>query len=157
MTIYWDGAENFSIKTKAGITKIGQKIKIGELDIDGPGEYEVGGTQVEVIDGIIEVFAEGMTVGHIKKGKTLSDQDLEKLNGIDILIIGVGGGEFTETKAAMDVISQIEPSVVIPMSKESVDEFIKEEGIKSEGVDEFKVNKNELPVDSRQIVILNAR
>ncbi|OGD56462.1 hypothetical protein A2V71_03715 [Candidatus Berkelbacteria bacterium RBG_13_40_8] len=156
MTIQWHGDENFNLKTKINQVQIGQKIKLGELEITSPGEYEVGGTQIEVIDGIIGVFAEGMSIGHMKKGRVLSDEDLEKLNGIDILLIGVGGGEFTENKTALEVINQIEPSLVIPMHNGNVGDFAKEEGINSEGQDELKISKAELPADARQVVVLNA-
>ncbi len=156
MTIRWEGDENFSLKFKTNQVQIGQKIQLGELEITSPGEYEVEGTQIEVIDGIIQVFAEGLSIGHIKKGKVLSDEDLEKLNGIDVLLIGVGGGEFTENKTALEVINQIEPSLVIPMHGGSIGNFAKEEGISSEGQDELKISKAELPVDARQMVVLNA-
>lgn len=153
MVIQWQGDENFQIKTKGMTVRIGEKNLLGELEITGPGEYEVGGIQMEIIDGVIEVFAEGMTLGHIKKGKVMSDDDLQKLNGIDILLIGIGGGEFTETKVASDVISQIDPAIVIPMGKD-VSEFSQKESTDTR--DELKISKNELPAEERQTVVLNA-
>jgi len=157
MIIKWEGGDNFSIKTKSNSLRIGSKIQLDKLDISGPGEYEVGGTQVEVIDGIIQVYAEGMTIGHIKKAKVFSDQELEELSGIDILLIGVGGAEFTETKTALSVINQIDPNIVIPMHKGNLQEFAKEEGVTTEGKDELKISKIDLPQDERQVIILNAR
>ena len=164
MIIHWEGEKNFSIKTKTLTAKIGQKIQLGELEITGPGEYEVGGVQIETIDDIIEVYAEGICIGHIQKGRVLSDSDLEKLNGIDILLIGVGGGEFSETKTALQVIAQIEPTIVIPMYSQNppasgagLAEFAKEEGVATEGREELKISKAELPSEERQVVVLNAR
>lgn len=156
MIIHWQGGQNFTIKTKNLTCKIGDKLSLGELEIGGPGEYEVGGVQVEVIDGTIEIYAEGITIGHIKKGKILSDDDLEKLNNINILIIGVGGKDYTETKAANEVIAQIDPQIVIPMGT-NIDEFIKEEQINSPAQNELKIAKADLVEDSRQVVVLNAR
>lgn len=153
MIIEWLGNENFQIKTKGIIIKIGEKKLLGDLEINGPGEYEVGGAQMEVIDGVISVYAEAMTIGHIKKGKVLSDDDLQKLNGIDILLIGVGGGEFTENKIAHDVIAQIDPAVVIPMGKD-IGGFAKTDSQNAQ--DELKISKGELPSEERQMVILNA-
>lgn len=155
MIIKWEGGQDFSIKTKTLVVKIGEKITLGEMTIESPGEYEVSGVQVEVIDGIIEVFAEGMSVAHIKKGKVFSDTALEEISGIDILLIGVGGSEFTETKTALEVISQIEPAIVIPMHNGNLDEFAKEESVLKEGIEELKVSRGELPVDERQVVVLN--
>lgn len=156
MIIQWRGEQNFTIKTKSLTCKIGDKITLGELEITDPGEYEVGGVQLEIIDGIIELYAEGITVGHIRKAKVMTDDELESLNGINILLIGVGGKDFAETKTALEVVGQIDPAVVIPMG-ENLEEFIKEEQVKSDPKDEFKISKAELPQDSRQVVVLNAR
>lgn len=160
MNITWEGGKDFSIKTKTLTAKIGEKIKLGDMEIDGPGEYEVGGVQIEVIDGIIETYAEGFCIGHIQKAKVLSDTELENLNGIDVLLIGVGGGDYTETKTALQVIAQIDPSIVVPMyevSEKGLEEFTKEEGVTTEGKDELKISKADLPVEGRQVVVLNAR
>jgi len=115
MIITWAGKENFIIKTKGQTIKVGAEIALGTFKIQSPGEYESSGVQVEVIDGTIEILSEKMTIAWIKKAKILSDQELEKLNGIDVLLLGVGGGEFTDTKTAIGVVNQIEPKVVIPM------------------------------------------
>lgn len=157
MTIQWEGSYNFLVKTKTMTAKIGEKIQLGDLEITGPGEYEVGGVQIEVVDGIIEVFTEGICIGHIQKAKVLSETELEKLNGIDVLLIGIGGGDFTETKTALQVIGQIDPSIVAPMYENNLEEFAKEEGITTEGKDELKISKADLPVEGRQVVVLNAR
>lgn len=157
MIIYWDGQENFSIKTKANMVKIGSKIQLGDLEISGPGEYEVGGTQVELINGVIQVYAEGMTLSHIKKGKIFSDEELEKLNGIDILLVGIGGGNFTETKTALAIINQTDPKIVIPMHHGNLQEFAKEEGVASKSQAELKIFKADLPQEERQVIVLNAR
>lgn len=156
MIVTWQGGQNFTLKSKGINVALCQKCKLGELEINEPGEYEVGGVQLDWIDGVIQVYLEGMNIGHIKKGKVLSDEELEKLNGIDILLIGVGGGEFTETKTALSIITQIEPSIIIPMYEGNIDEFKKEEGASGEDLAELKITKPELPVDGRKIVTLNA-
>lgn len=155
MIITYHGLDNFVIKTKSKIVKIGQSIELGELKIETPGEYESGGVQVEVIDGMVQVFSERMSVLWFKKGKLLNDQEAEKVNGSNILLIGVGGGEFTETKTAIDLINQIEPSLVVPMYKENLDEFVKEEGVTGEGLDQLKIQLADLPQEERKIVTLN--
>ncbi len=155
MIISWDGKENFTLKTKNKTVKIGQEIMLGELKITTPGEYESGGVQVEVIDGVTEVLSERMTVAWMKKGKIFSDEELEKLDGINVLLIGVGGGEFTETKTALEVISQIEPAVVIPMYTEDLESFLKAEGQTHESMDQYKVTYTDLPAEERKVVVLN--
>jgi len=156
MIITWAGEESFIIKTKGQTVKVGAEIALGAFKIQSPGEYESSGVQVEVIDGTIEILSEKMTIAWIKKAKILSDQELERLNGIDVLLIGIGGGEFTETKTAIEVINQIEPKVAIPMYSGNLEGFTKEEGVKSEGQEQFKFSPADLPQDERKIIILNA-
>ena len=156
MIITWQGGHDFTLKAKGINVVLSDKPKLGELVIDEPGEYEVGGVQLDWIDGVVQVYLEGLNISHIKKAKVLSDEELEKLNGIDILLVGVGGGEFSETKTAISVMSQIEPSVVIPMYAANLEEFTKQESSAGAPIDEYKVTKADLPVDGQDIVILNA-
>ncbi len=156
MIITYQAKENFTLKTKNKTVKIGEIVSLGDLKITSPGEYESGGVQVEVIDGIIEILSEKMTIAWMKKARILKDEDLEKLNGINILLIGVGGGNYSETKTAIEVINQIEPAVVIPMG-EDLASFLKEEGISDEGQEELKITFNELPSEERKVVVLNSK
>ncbi|MEI6039810.1 MAG: MBL fold metallo-hydrolase [Candidatus Berkelbacteria bacterium] len=156
MIITWQGGKDFTLKTKGMNVVLADKCKLGDLEIDEPGEYEVGGVQLDWIDGVKQVYLETLNIGHIQKGKVFTDEELEKLNGIDILLIGVGGGDFTETKTALAVINQIDPSVIIPMYSGNIEEFIKEEGGSTEAEADLKITKADLPVDGRRIVTLNA-
>lgn len=156
MIITWQGGQNFTLKSKGINVVLGEKNKLGDLEITEPGEYEVGGVQLDWIDGVIQVYLEGVNIGHVKKGKVMSDEEMEKLNGINILLIGVGGGNFTETKTALNVITQIDPQIVVPMHEGKLEEFTKEEG-GGEAQEELKVTKNELPQEARQVVILDQK
>jgi len=158
MVISWHGKENFTIKTKNAVktVKIGEEIYLGELKIASPGEYESGGVQVEVFDSFIEVCSEKITVAWAKKAKVLSDQDLERLDGVNVLLIGVGGNEFTETKTALEVIRQIDPQVVIPMYNQNLAEFLKEQEAAPAAIDQYKFNLVDLPTEEIKIVVLNA-
>ena len=155
MIITYHGLDNFIIKTKSKTFKVGENIELGELKIKTPGEYESGGVQVEVIDGMVQMFSERMSVLWLKKGKLLNDKESEKVNGVNILLIGVGGGDFTETKSAVELINQIEPTLVIPMYKENIEEFVKEEGVAEQGTDQLKIQLADLSQEERKIVILN--
>ena len=156
MIISWQGKENFLIRTKNKLTKIGEEISLGDLKIVTPGEYESGGIQIEVFDSFVEIYSEKITIAWAKKAKALNDQDLERLNGINVLLIGVGGGEFTETKTALEVIRQIDPQVIIPMYSQNLDEFLEEQEAAPAAIDQFKFNLADLPTEEIKIVVLNA-
>lgn len=48
-------------------------------------------------------------------GHDITPELLEKLNGVDILFIPVGGADTLSAKAAAELVRKIEPSIVIPM------------------------------------------
>jgi L-ascorbate metabolism protein UlaG (beta-lactamase superfamily) len=99
--------------------------------IDIPGEYSAKGVNVIGITsfhdekegaekGMNTIFvleSEDLRVCHLGDlGTDLSEKQLEKINGIDVLMIPIGGGGYTiNGKKAVEIIKKIEPKVVIPM------------------------------------------
>ena len=93
------------------------------------------------------------------------NKQLEKLEGIDVLLIPVGGKFTLDAKKAVEVISQIEPRIVIPMhyktkdlktdGLEGVDKFIKELGIEPRYEEKLKISKKELPSENTELIILS--
>jgi L-ascorbate metabolism protein UlaG (beta-lactamase superfamily) len=94
-------------------------------------------------------------LGHVLA--PISDDDLEALGIIDVLIVPVGGGGYTlDAKDASDITRQIGPKIVIPthyadkdikyeVPQEPVDGFIKEIGGNYEKVDSLKLKNGALP------------
>ena len=104
-------------------------LKDVKLTIDQPGEYEVSDTSIQGITARAHMDEEGQSsatmfkiigedirvaaVGHIHPD--LSDEQLESLGTIDVLIIPVGGAGYTlDPIGALKVIKKIEPKIVIP-------------------------------------------
>lgn len=81
-------------------------------------------------------------------------------------MIPVGGGKTINAKQAVELISQIEPRIVIPMHYQikdlktktpldGLETFIKEFGVTpKETVSKFKISKKDLPQDDVQLVVL---
>ncbi|MDR3125722.1 MAG: MBL fold metallo-hydrolase [Candidatus Nomurabacteria bacterium] len=116
------------------------------IDPDG----KVGVAYRLVLDGVrIAVL------GHILA--PISDDDLEALGVVDVLILPVGGGGYTlDAKDAAAITRQIGPKVVIPthyedkdikyeVPQEPVEAFIKEIGGNYEKVDSLKLKNGALP------------
>jgi L-ascorbate metabolism protein UlaG (beta-lactamase superfamily) len=150
--------------------------------IDGPGEYEVKGVFVQGIDSfhddvegkergkntIYVIEAEDMRICHLGDlgQKQLTDEQLEKIDSVDILMIPVGGTYTVDSSAAQKIISQIEPLIVIPMhydipklkTKEKLDgveKFLKTMGKNSiTPVDKLAIKSSTLPKDTMEIVTL---
>ena len=148
--------------------------------IDGPGEYEVKGVFVQGIPSFhddkegkekgqntIYVFeAEEMRFCHLGDlgQKLLTDEQLEKIDKVDVLMIPVGG-EFTiDSSSAQKIISQIEPKIIIPMhyalpklkmKLDEVSKFLKGMGKNSVTPQEkFVVKTSTLPKEGMEIVVL---
>jgi L-ascorbate metabolism protein UlaG (beta-lactamase superfamily) len=105
---------------------------------------------------------DGMTVAHLGSLSFVPTQhQIDALETIDVLLVPISGdGELTPSQAS-EVISMIEPSIVIPMSHgkghENLDKFLKEMGLAgAKTQDSLKVSKRDLPEDT-QVVLLEAR
>ncbi|MDD5043860.1 MAG: MBL fold metallo-hydrolase [Patescibacteria group bacterium] len=146
--------------------------------INGPGEYEIKGIFVygialDAVEGqkearrttIYRIESEGITIAHLDSlNKSLNDKELERLENIDVLIVPVGGGKVLDAKKAVEIINQIEPSVVIPMqykipqlklNLDSVEKFLKEmNALKVQPLGKYTLKKKDLPPDRTEVVVL---
>jgi L-ascorbate metabolism protein UlaG (beta-lactamase superfamily) len=142
--------------------------------ISEPGEYEVKGVFITGIqdpasnDGsvIYRIISEGMSIaffGQVKRKPT--DDELEKLENVDVLLLSVGGGESISSGDASDIISEIEPRIVVPINYDlpgiktklgSVDTFCKQLGAcERENMNRLKLQKKDLPPDSMLVAVLD--
>lgn len=150
----------------------------------GPGEYEVRNVFVsalatyhrkkkgELSERNIAYFFEfgDLTVGHLGDiGEVPLQSAIEELNvgEVDILLIPVGGGDTLDPARAVEVISMLEPRLVIPMhyqhpgleetigeKLEPVEKFLKEFGSSApEPVEMLKITRSNLPEET-QVVLL---
>ena len=148
--------------------------------IASAGEYDVKGVLVEGVESfhdkkygqergkntIYRIEIDDITVVHLGDlGHILDNNQLEKLVGADILLIPVGGKFTIDAKEAVEIISQIEPRIIIPMHYkikglnadgdiDGVDKFIKELGIQPTEEEKLKISKKDLPQEDMELVIL---
>lgn len=147
--------------------------------IDMPGEFEVRGVFFfgmsaplnreekgkHIVNHLFRIEVEGMHIAHLGAiDRVLTDEELQGLENIDILMVPVGGGRVLSPKLAAEVIAQIEPRVVIPMTfdisnlkekLESIDVFCKELGAcRREEMNKYKVSRKDLPEEDMLIVTL---
>lgn len=147
--------------------------------IDCAGEYDVKGIFVEGVDSfhdeakgkerggnvIYRMEIDDISVVHLGDlAHTLDDSELEKLVGTDILLIPVGGHFTLDAKKAVEVISQIEPRMVIPMhyrhpdvkiELDDLEKFIKEIGVVPTYEEKLKISKKDLPAEEMELVVLS--
>jgi L-ascorbate metabolism protein UlaG (beta-lactamase superfamily) len=98
--------------------------------ITGPGEYEIKGVMVIGVatfhdenkgadrghNTIYRIEIDGVKIAHLGDlGHTLSSAQVDDLNGIDVLFVPVGGVYSLDPVKAAQVISDLDPRIVIPM------------------------------------------
>lgn len=139
--------------------------------IDGPGEYEVRNCSIKGIAAsahiddpaapktatIYRLNLDDFTVaivGHIHP--KLTDEQLEAIGVVDILVVPVGGHGYTlDARGAVDVVRAIEPKAVIPTHYEEdgvtyevpqapLEEFLKELGSAHEVLPKLKLKAGQL-------------
>lgn len=146
--------------------------------IQGPGEYEIGNVFVigilmepkkskkkTVKANILYVFDfNTLTVAHLGNLSYVPSQaQIEDLGAVDIALVPVGGGGSLTPSQAAEVISLIEPSIVVPMYFKTgkdgrklgtVNRFLSEMGIaKQEPLPSLKVTKSGLSSESQVVVL----
>lgn len=149
--------------------------------LEGPGEYEVAGVFIKGIatfhdnsqgkergkNTVYKIELNGIKIAHLGDlGHKLSDKDLDQLGDVDILLIPVGGTYTISSKQAVEIVSQIEPRIVIPMhyndpqlktesvaDLETVDAFLREIGKDKKVLPKLVISKNQLPQELEVIVL----
>lgn len=141
--------------------------------VDSPGEYEIKGVLINAQDitgdneSILtfRLEADSISVGYVGgMTKMVNGEMMEHLEGIDILILPVGGKGVLGASQAMSLVSQFEPRIVIPIqyksskypvARDTVNKFIKEFGAKNpEATGKLKISRRDLPAEDRRLILL---
>ena len=151
----------------------------GARTITGPGEYEIGGAFITGVDtssnkqeGDSEITSntayvidyDSASVCHLGDMNAIPSQtQIEALGTVDVLLVPVGGGKGLNAAQAAEIISLIEPSIVVPMhyrvgkvkvKLDPLSRFLKEMGlgiVNSEP--NLKVIKSSLPEETQVRVL----
>lgn len=147
--------------------------------IKGPGEYESHGIAIVGVqtyhdtengaqrgkNTVYNLHIDGVNIVHLGDlGHTLTDEQVQEIGSTDILMIPVGGNYTIDAKLASEVVSQLEPRVIIPMHykleglKVEVGElapFLKEMAVDENTPSQPKlaITKDKLP-DEPQVIVL---
>lgn len=146
--------------------------------ITGPGEYEIGGVFVIGVathrndsddprSNVIYVLDfGGLTVAHLGDLDHVPSQSMiDALGQIDVALVPVGGGSSLSSGQAAEVVSVLEPSIVVPMHFHTdalrgvelapVDRFLKEMGMDEITPEPMlRVSASSLP-EQTQVVVLD--
>jgi L-ascorbate metabolism protein UlaG (beta-lactamase superfamily) len=151
----------------------------------GPGEYEIGGVFItgiattrsqsdggkkqnpssDVLTNTVFLFDyDGLTVCHLGDLDHVPNQaQIEALGAVNVALVPVGGGGGLNAAQAAEVISLIEPSIVVPMhyrtdggspELEPVSKFLKEMGLGATKLEAgLKVTRAGLPEETHVVLL----
>jgi L-ascorbate metabolism protein UlaG (beta-lactamase superfamily) len=144
--------------------------------VDGPGEYEVAGSLIEGVatyrdkqrgkelgkNTAFMIHLDDLSVCHLGAlAHTLSSSQIEALKDADVLLVPVGGGTALDAAAAAEVVSQLEPRIVVPMyygtpaePLESAERFCRELAVTDTTVQpRLTVTRSSLPEETRVVLL----
>lgn len=176
-----------SLKLKADIVTVSHDasghnnvnaVKSTSHIITGPGEFEIGGVfitgvqtnghdkknEAELRNTLYVFDYDGITVAHLGDLQRVPSQtEIEALGAVNVALVPVGGGGGLNAAKAAEVISLLEPNIVIPMhfatkavnlKLDSLDKFLKEMGLgASQPESSLKVTRAGLPEETHVIVL----
>ena len=148
--------------------------------VTGPGEYEIKGVLINGVatfhdaeggktrgrNTVYLIELDDLRVCHLGDlGHVLSSDQVAEIGTVDVLFVPAGGPTVISTAQVTEVISQLEPSMVVPMGwsvpsgagTETLEKFCHEMGLKEyEAVAKVNVSKSSLPAET-QVVVLEPR
>lgn len=155
------------------------QIKENPIIFDCPGEYESRGSLFRGIKsfrdnkegqelGLNIIFTleiENIRICHLGQiGSALTEEQEEKINEVDILLVPVGGSKTINGKQAAEIVKQTDPGIVIPMFYKikglkidisSEKSFLREMGISSiQKIPKLKAAKKDIPMDETKVFLL---
>lgn len=156
-------------------------VKGDPIVLTGPGEYEIKGIFITGIptfhdkrggrdrgsNTVYIVELDGLTIGHLGDiGHVPTQTQAEGFGNVNVLLVPVGGVSTIGGNDAAEIVSLLEPQVVIPMhfalpdlafKLETTTKFFKEMGIKApSSVPSLKLTKDSLPKET-QVVLLDPK
>jgi len=155
-----------------------QAVKGKSHVLTGPGEYEIGGVFITGVQtnghgkrtsdeprNTLYVFDfNGITIAHLGDLRRVPSQaEIEALGDVHVALVPVGGGGGLAAAKAVEVISLLEPGIVIPMHYNTpggslklapVARFLKEMGIGNvEPQPSLKVTLGSVPEETHVVVL----
>jgi L-ascorbate metabolism protein UlaG (beta-lactamase superfamily) len=148
--------------------------------VRGPGEYEISEVLITGVasyhdnergkqlgrNTIYVIHMDDIVICHLGDlGHTLQEEQLEEVADADVLLVPISGQHTINAAQAAEVISQVEPRIVVPMhyapvqgdAPNPLDKFCREMGVEAvQRQPKLVIARTTLPVET-QVVILETR
>jgi L-ascorbate metabolism protein UlaG (beta-lactamase superfamily) len=152
-------------------------VKSKEHVLTGPGEYEIGGVFITAVrtngkkrksdelSNTLYVFDyDNVTIAHLGDlNQVPSQSEIEALGDVNIVLVPVGASSGLNAAKAAEVVSLLEPGIVIPMhyhlpgsrlSLQPLEKFLREMGIGDISPEpSLKITRSAIPDETKLVVL----
>lgn len=166
VTVSHDHFDHNAVKSVQGLA----------FSVQGPGEYEVKGVSIIGVhtwhdekngtergpNTVYVVEIDGLRIAHLGDlGHKLTQEQLDEMGPIDVVLVPVGGVYTIDAKTAVEVVRQADPWVAIPMhykqlnpELDGVEDFLKEMGKPdAQPIPKFVISTDRLPTELQVVVL----
>lgn len=157
-------SDTCEIKTKSSALTLrigepsvsGSLIKINEIELPGPGEYEVGEVFAEISPRLAHFHFEDMVVViyHQVLGEVTSE-DLALLERVDVLLLIPSSAVKEDIQKLLKLSTKVEPRVVVLTSIGDTDMVSQIEGQSPEVIKSLKLVAKDLPEEGQRFYVLS--
>jgi L-ascorbate metabolism protein UlaG (beta-lactamase superfamily) len=168
------GAQGLVVRTEGQTDTDRLRARDGEIqEVSGPGEFEIGGVSILGLAAgettVMRVAVDDVRVvlaGRLRR--QLTEDEIDSLGHVDVLVIPVGGGDALSAMEAAKLVNAVEPSIVVPArygagdggEYDPVGKFAKEMGIADgtwEAQPKLVLTGSTGETDDTRVVFLEAR
>jgi L-ascorbate metabolism protein UlaG (beta-lactamase superfamily) len=114
------GTQGIIVRTEGETDPERLRARDGEIqEVCGPGEFEIGGVSILGLAAgettVMRVAVDDVRVvlaGRLRR--QLTEEEIDSLGHVDVLVIPVGGGDALGAIDAAKLVNAVEPSIVVP-------------------------------------------
>jgi L-ascorbate metabolism protein UlaG (beta-lactamase superfamily) len=114
------GTQGIVVRTEGETDTDRLRARDGEIqEVCGPGEFEIGGVSILGLAAgettVMRVAVDDVRVvlaGRLRR--QLTEEEIDSLGHVDVLVIPVGGGDALGAIDAAKLVNAVEPSIVVP-------------------------------------------
>lgn len=157
-----------------------EKVEAGKI-LRGPGEYEIKNVNFKGVatwhdksqgsergkNTVFVMEMDNIKIAHLGDlGHKLTEDQLSQMGDVDILLLPVGGFYTIDAPLACEIVSQIEPKVIIPMHYQvaglkpdvfaklaPVGEFVKAVGMTPKNLPSYQIKYETLPQETELVIL----
>jgi len=171
-------ADIVTVSHEAGGHSYLKGVRGGYRLVNSPGEYEIGGVFITAVqtnghakrskssvNNLLYVLDyDGVSIAHLGDLQRVPSQtEIEALGNVDVALVPVGGGNSLNAAKAAEVVSLIEPGIVIPMHYSTAecklklataDKFLKEMGVgQMDPQPSLKISSGSVPSEMKVVLL----